>query len=327
MQAFEYANPSTLQEALGLLSSKWGEADILAGGTDLLGLMKDYLHTPKRVVSIKGIKELGGISRGASGLRIGAAATFDELAGNAAVRAEYPALRAAALGVSSPQIRNMGTVGGDLCQRPRCWYFRQGFGLLARDKGGNPLVPNGENRYHAIFPQGNAYFVSASSLAPALIALGAKVKIASSSGARELAVDKLFVAPQSEDEREIALKANEILTEIIVPPARGVRNTIYEVRQKEALDWPLAAAAVALTMKGMSVASAKVVLGHVGPAPYVAEAAAQLLAGKSVTEDVAAEAGKAAVADARPLSGNAYKVQLARTAVKRALLAAVRARA
>jgi len=325
MQAFEYANPSSLSEALPLLGSSWGEADVLAGGTDLISLMKDYIHTPKRVVNIKGIKELGGIQKSGSGLRVGATVTVDELAENAAVRSEYPSLVAAARGISSPQIRNMGTVGGDLCQRPRCWYFRNGFGLLAM-KDGKSLVANGENRYHAIFGNGPAHFVSASSLAPALIALGAKVKLVSSSGNREVEVEKFFVAPRDASSRETALRPNEILTEILIPTAKGVKNATYEVREKEALDWPLAAAAVALRMKGSSVASARIVLGHVGPTPVVASGAEQALAGKSITEQTAEEAGKAAVAGARPLSDNSYKVQLARVAVKRALLEAARAR-
>src|SRR5262249_43667399 len=161
-----------------------------------------------------------------------------------------------------PQIRNMGTVGGDLCQRPRCWYFRQGFGVLGQDKDGASLIPTGDNRYHAIFPQPPAYFVSPSSLAPALIALGVKVKIVGPNGPRELPVEQLFVVPKDRNSREIALASNEIVTEIMVPSAKGVHNATYEVRQKEALDWPLAAAAVALKMKGNTVSSAKVVLGH-----------------------------------------------------------------
>jgi xanthine dehydrogenase YagS FAD-binding subunit len=139
MQNFEYANPSTLQEATGLLSAKWGEADVLAGGTDLLSLMKDHLHTPKRVVNIKGIKELEGISKSDAGLRIGALVTMEELATNADVKSMAKALSDAAAGIPSPQIRHMGTVGGDLCQRPRCWYYRQGFGLLGM-KDGKSLV-------------------------------------------------------------------------------------------------------------------------------------------------------------------------------------------
>lgn len=321
MQAFEYAHPTSLQEALGLLGSSWGDANVLAGGTDLISLMKEYIHTPKRVVSIKGIKELGGIGTSSSGLRIGAAATVDELLNNAGVRKEYPSLIQAAQGISSMQLRNMGTVGGDLCQRPRCWYFRNGFGLLAM-KDGKSLVPNGENRYHAIFPKGSAYFVSASSFGPALIALGAKVKIASASGTREVDLEKFFLAPANEASREIDLKPNEILTEILVPPAAGAKNATYEVRQKEALDWPLAAASVALKMSGNKVSSARVVLGHVGPTPVVASGAAKSLAGKTISESVAEKAGQDAVSGAKPLNGNGYKVQLARVAVKRAILAA-----
>ncbi len=325
MQAFEYASPTSLKEALGMLSSQWGEADVLAGGTDLLSLMKEYIHTPKRVISIKGIKELGGIQKASGGLRIGAIVTLDELTESAAVRSEYPSRFQAAMAVSSPQIRNMGTVGGDLCQRPRCWYFRQGYGILGQEKG-KSLVPDGENRYHAIFPKSQAYYVNASSLAPALIALGAKVKIAGPNGNRELPVEKLFVVPNSNSARELALAANEILTEIVIPSAKGVKNATYEVRQKEALDWPLVTASVAIRMKGSSVASAKVVLGHVGPMPVVAAEAERMLTGKSLTEDVATEAGKNAVSGAQPLNGNAYKLQLARVAVKRALLEAAKAR-
>jgi len=324
MQAFEYANPATLQDALGLLGSKWGEADVLAGGTDQLSLMKEYLATPKRLVNVKNIKELGGIQNSKTGLRIGATVTFEELVDNAEVRKLLPALAEAAHGVSSPQIRNMGTVGGDLCQRPRCWYYRQGFGLLAT-KDGQALVPNGENRYHAILGNsGPAYFVSASSLGPALVALGAKVRLASASGHREVAAAKFFVTPQNENAREIALLPNEILTEIVVPH-EGTKNATYEVRQKEALDWPLATASVALKMKGSTVASARIVLGHVAPTPWAAAQAEQTLTGKAVTAESAEEAAKAAVADAKPLSQNGYKVQLARVAVKRALLQAVRA--
>jgi xanthine dehydrogenase YagS FAD-binding subunit len=326
MQAFEYANPTTLQEALGLLSSQAGEAEVLAGGTDLISLMKEYLATPKRVVNVKGIKELGGIQATKTGLRIGATVTIEELLENAEVRKNFPALSEAARGVSSPQIRNMGTVGGDLCQRPRCWYFRQGFGLLAM-KDGKSLVPDGENQYHAILGNaGPAYFVSASSLGPVLTALNAKIRLVSSSGHRDVAASKFFVTPENESSREIALHPNEILTEVIVP-LEGTKNATYEVRQKEALDWPLATASVALKMKGSTVSSARVVLGHVAPTPWAATQAEQALANKAVTPESAEEAAKAALADAKPLSQNGYKVQLARVAVKRALLEAVRAKA
>jgi len=325
MNSFEYANPSTLQEATALLSAKWGDADVLAGGTDLISCMKDHLHTPKRVVNIKGIKELEGISKSDAGLRIGALVTMDELANNADVKAMAKALSDAAAGIPSPQIRHMGTVGGDLCQRPRCWYYRQGMGLLAM-KDGNSLVPMGENQYHSIFGNGPAYFVSPSSLGPALIALGAKIKLVSAKGPREVPAASFFVVPQNGNQREIALHADEILTEITVP-AGAVKSATYEVRQKEALDWPLAAASVVLHMRGNAVASAKVVLGHVAPKPWDSADAAKALAGKAVTADNAEAAGKAAVTGAQPLSQNAYKVTLARVAVKRALLEAAKQKA
>jgi xanthine dehydrogenase YagS FAD-binding subunit len=322
MQAFEYAAPGTLKDALGLLAPRWGEVDVLAGGTDLLSLMKEYVHTPQRVVNIKNIKQLDGIAKTSAGLRIGALVTLEELIASAAVRSEYPSLVTAARGVSSPQIRNMGTVGGDLCQRPRCWYFRMGYGLLAKDQNGKSLAPDGDNRYHAIFGGGPAWFVSASSLGPALVALGATVKLSSSAGSRDVPAAKFFVVPENDQGRETGLLPNEILTEVVIPPARGVRNATYEVRQKEALDWPLATASVAVWMKGSTVSSARIVMGHVAPIPWAATRAEQALAGKSLTAQTAEEAAAAAVADARPLSGNAYKVQLAKVAVKRALLAA-----
>jgi xanthine dehydrogenase YagS FAD-binding subunit len=268
---------------------------------------------------------LGGIQKTATGLRIGATVTLDELTANAEVRTAFRSLHQAAMGVSSPQIRNMGTVGGDLCQRPRCWYFRNGFGVLATQNG-KALTPDGENKYHAIFGGGPAYFVSPSSLGPALVALGAKIKLVSAKGPREVAAAQFFLSPRDESTREVDLRPDEILTEVIVPLA-ATRNATYEVRQKEALDWPLATASVALKMKGTAVASAKIVLGHVAPTPWDAKDAAQALAGKTVTPESAEAAGKAAVAGAAPLSQNAYKVQLARVAVKRALLDAIKGRA
>ena len=325
MQAFEYANPKTTEEAVKLLGSDWGATEVMAGGADLISLMKDYVASPTRVVSLKGIKALGGIQFAAgTGLRIGAMATLEELSDHAAVKHNYPALVEAAQGVSSQQICNMGTVGGDLLQRPRCWYYRAGYGLLAQFNG-KSLVPDGDNRYHAILGNsGPAYFVSPSSLAPILIALGAKVKLAGPDGARELEIDKLFVTPASDQEREHAIKPNEILTEITVPHHAGARMAVYEVRQKEALDWPLAAAAVVLHLDGKTVNGARVVLGHVAPVPWPSPEAEEALAGKTVSEDVADAAGKAAVSKATPLSRNAYKVQLTRVAVKRAVLAAAK---
>jgi xanthine dehydrogenase YagS FAD-binding subunit len=236
----------------------------------------------------------------------------------------FPAITDAAKAVASPQIRSMGTVGGDLLQRPRCWYYRAGFGLFAKGENGEPLVPGGDNRYHAILGnEGEAKFVNPSSLAPALIALNAKIKIFGPSGEREVAADKFFVTPRSDSDREYDLKSNEIVTWITIPSTLGVRSATYEVRQREALDWPLAAASVALTLDATKkVKAARIALGHVAPTPWLASEAAEYLTGKTINEDVAAEAGKIAVAHAKPLSRNAYKVQLARVAVKRAILQA-----
>ncbi len=321
MQAFEYTAPSSAKEAAGLLSSNWGEADVLAGGTDLLSLMKERIHTPKRVVSLKGVRGLGGIAASGGGVQIGAAATLDALLADATIAKSYPSLVQAAEGVTSPQMRAMGTVGGDLLQRPRCWYFRNGYGLLGKDSKGKSLVPEGENQYHAILGnKGPAYFVNASSLAPALIALGASVTLVGPDGEREVDVEKLYQTPKSDRDRETTIKANEILTMIKVPA--GGSNATYEVRQRQLMDWPLAAASVSLTMSGGTVESARVVLGHVAPTPWRSSEAERALAGKSVSEDVAMQAGKAAVAAATPLSRNKHKVQLASVAVKRAILKA-----
>jgi xanthine dehydrogenase YagS FAD-binding subunit len=321
MQRFELANPTTTAQAVSLLGDKWGEVEVLAGGTDLLSLMKDFIVTPKRVVNLKGIKALGGISSTPAGLRIGALATFEELQDSVIVRRSYPALRLAAAGVTSPQIRAMGTVGGDLCQRPRCWYFRGGYGLLGKDQSGKSLVVNGDNRYHAIFGNdGPAYFVNPSSLAPVLVSLGAKIRIHGPRGERTIAAEDFFLTPKSDSEREHALAPNEVLTEVIVPAPGSTKCTIYEVRQKEALDWPLAVACVALTLNGKTVRSARITLGHVAPVPWRARAAEEAIMGKAISEETVALISEAAVKDARPMSGNAYKVQLARVAVKRAIL-------
>jgi xanthine dehydrogenase YagS FAD-binding subunit len=326
MEKFAYANPTSEKAAVALLGSSWSDAAVLAGGTDLISMMKENLAAPKTVVNIKNIKGLGGIGVGGHTIRIGATVTFDELTENPVIRKSYPSLIEAALGVSSPQIRNMGTVGGDLLQRPRCWYYRRGYGLLGQ-MDGKPLIPNGENRYHAIFDNaGPAYFVSPSSLAPALIALGARVKLLSPNGQREVTVQELFLKPATPDARETAIQPNEILTEITIP-TDVTSNFTYEVREKNALDWPLVAASVALKMSGNSISSARVVLGHVAPTPYAATGADQFLAGKTIDENTAEEAGKRAVAAATPLSQNGYKVQLAKVAVKRALLAATKSAA
>lgn len=325
MRAFEYASPATKEQAVNLLGNSWDDA-VLAGGTDLLSMMKDDITSPKRVVNIKDIPELRGIKFSAKdGLRIGALVTIQELVDAADVRQKYSAISKTASEIAGPQIRNMATVGGNLCQRPRCWYYRAGFGLLAKDEKGEPLVPSGDNRYHAILGNsGPAYFVSPSTLAPLFIAMGATVRLYGPKGKRQIPLEKFFRIPQSDAEREHDLMPNEIVTEVIVPPLGGARCATYEVRQKDAMDWPLALASVALNMSGDKVTAARVVLGHVAPVPWRSPEAEAALAGKSISEEVAKAAGDQAVANAKSLGQNGYKIQLARVAVKRAILEAAK---
>jgi xanthine dehydrogenase YagS FAD-binding subunit len=323
MRSFEYASPATQEQAVALLSATWGQAEILAGGTDLLALMKDDVVHPKRLVNIKQIKEMSGIMASSQGLRIGALTTLGELADHVNVVKDYPALAEAINEAASPQIRNMATLGGNLCQRPRCWYFRGGFGLLPKDESGKELVSAGENRYHAILGNtGPAKFVSPSSIVPVLIAYGASIRLIGPKGSRELPLERFYVIPKTENEREHDLMPNEILSEVLVPPANGMKVAHYEVRQKQAFDWPLAVGAVSLRMDGTSVGFARIVMGHVAPIPWRSSEAEQVLVGKSISEEVAKAAADAALRSATPLSHNAYKVQLARVAVKRAILKA-----
>jgi xanthine dehydrogenase YagS FAD-binding subunit len=323
MNRFEYASPSSVQQAVGLLSGTWGDSEILAGGTDLLGRMKDYVSTPKRVVNIKNLPGLHAIGRENGGVRIGALVTLDRIIDASDIRQNYPALAQSVAEAASPQIRNMATIGGNLCQRPRCWYFRRGLGLLPKSPDGKSLVAEGDNRYHAILGNdGSAHFVSPSTIAPILIAYNARIRIAGPGGPREVDLENFFKTPQSENEREHDLKANEIVTDIFVPAAKEVRAANYEVRQKAAFDWPLATASVVLQMDGNTVRSARVVMGAVAPVPWVSSEAAEAITGKSIDEQSVAAAGTAAVSKARPLSQNAYKVKLASVAVKRALLLA-----
>jgi len=323
MRAFEFATPATPDQAVSLLGANWGQAEILAGGTDLLALMKDDVVHPKRLVNIKQIGGLQGVTASGQGLRIGALTTLGDLADNANVVKNYPALAEALNEAASPQIRNVATLGGNLCQRPRCWYFRNGFGLIPKSDAGKDLVSEGDNRYHAILGNdGPAKFVSPSTVVPMLIAYGATVRIAGPKGRRELPLEKFFVIPKAAEEREHDLRPNEIVTEVLLPSAEGIKAAHYEVRQKEAFDWPYAVTAVALKMNGSTVQSARVVLGSVAPVPWISPEAAQALEGKNISEEVAKAAADAALRDAKPLSRNAYKVQLARVAVKRAIMKA-----
>ena len=321
MNPFEYASPEKLEDAVALLADRWGQTELLAGGTDLLTSLKQEIVAPRRVVSLKAVSDLSGIEVSAAEIGIGAMTPLADLATHDRFRKHFPSLVQAIEGIGSPQMINMGTVGGDLCQRPRCWYFRQGFGLLGQ-RDGKSLIPEGDNRYHAVFDNaGPAYFVNPSSLAPGLIALGATILIAGpGSGTRQVKAAEFFRTPGSADERENVLEPNEIVTAIAIPIS-GMANGTYEVRQRAGLDWPLVTASVAF---GSAAAArrAKVVLGHVSPTPHSSEKAAAVLEGKRVDQALAARAGEAAAQGATPLSKNGYKVQLIKTAVKRAVLTA-----
>ena len=318
MHGFAYASPKAASEAIELLQRD-GSA-VLAGGTDLLSLLKDSVEEPTLLVDIKRIEDFQGIDSGVEGLRIGATVTLSEMLAEPSITSSYPSLAQAIRGIRSPQIQNMGTVGGDLCQRPRCWYYRSGHGLLA-EHDGKSMVTEGDNRYHAIFGDGPARFVAPSSLAPPLIALGAQLEIVGSSGARAVPVEGFFRSPSRAGEREHALGRDEIVTAVRVP-AGETRNATYEVRERGSLDWPLATASVSLAMNGGKIERADIVLGHVAPVPWRARSAGEFLTGRAIDQQVAAAAAELAVEPAKPLSHNQYKVQLARVAVKRALLAA-----
>jgi xanthine dehydrogenase YagS FAD-binding subunit len=322
MDRFEYASPTSRKEAISLLGTDWSDAQLLAGGVDLVNLMKDYVVTTKRVVSLSRVSDLKGISASRGELRVGSMTSLRELMENEHVKRQYSALAQFAEYVRSEQLRNMGTIGGNLLQRPRCWYYRLGYGLLAQYNG-KSLVPDGDNRYHAIFGNsGPAYFVSPSMMAPVLIAMGARVRLEGPQGSREIPAEKLYATPQREGDREHTIKPNEILTEVVVPNQNGARSSSYEVRQRECSDWPLVGAAAVLHMNGNRVSRARIVLSQVAPVPWSSPEAERELEGKTVDESVADAAGKAAVRRATPLSMNRYKVQLARVAVKRAILQA-----
>ncbi|MEA2560520.1 MAG: xanthine dehydrogenase YagS FAD-binding subunit [Acidobacteriota bacterium] len=321
MRPFEYASPTMLGQAVSLLASPGSVP--LAGGSDLLALMKDDVETPGRLVNLKEIRDLHGIRLDPkAGLKIGALVTIDELAADPALRFDYGALADAAGRVAGPQIRNVATVGGNLCQRPRCWYFRNGFGLLPM-LNGKSMVIEGDNRYHSIFSnEGTAAFVSPSTIVPLLVALGTQVTIAGPKGERTVDLESFYRVPQNPGEREHDLGPGEIVTSITVAPVAGRKLASYEVRQRETLDWSLATAAVTLEMDGPRVAKARVVLGQVAPVPWTSKEAEAVLADQVLGRALAQKAGEAAVQGAKPLSRNRYKVQLARVAVQRALLAA-----
>jgi xanthine dehydrogenase YagS FAD-binding subunit len=321
VKAFAYVRASGEKAAVTALAAPGGRALPIAGGMDLLGLMKDYVAQPDRLVSLKDLD--AAIARGpGGGLRIGAAVTLTDLAAHADARKLYPALTEAAAEVGTPQIRNAGTVGGNLNQRPRCWYFRNEEFHCLKKGGSRCFAVDGENQYHAIFGDGPCHIVHPSSLAVPAIALDARFRVLGPAGEREVPAADYYQMPDRNLLGETVLGPHEILTHVILPAPGSARNATYEVRFKQSHDWPLAMASVALSMQGQNVRGARIVMGAVAPVPWRATAAETVLAGKRVTEGLAMEAADAALAGARPMTENAYKIQIARTAVKRAILKA-----
>jgi xanthine dehydrogenase YagS FAD-binding subunit len=323
MKPFEYAHPQTEAEALDLLNDHHADTAVLAGGTDLVSLMKQELVSPQRVVDLQHVESLHGLSQTGDGLMIGALTTLEEIA-DSPLAAEYRSLLDVVDYHRSIQIQSMGTIGGDLCHLPNCWYFRNGYGLLGMENG-ESLVETGDNRYHAVFGNsGPAKFVSASRFAPAMIAWGARVRVIGPGPDDEelLPLEYFYITPKTESQGVSVLKPGQLISHLWLPAAGRTQSAAYEVLEIEGLDWPLAAAACCLEIDGGMVEHARIVMGHVAPTPWVAHEAAAAIIGRPVTEETADEAGRAAVAAARPLSMNDYKVQLAKTAVKRALLRA-----
>jgi xanthine dehydrogenase YagS FAD-binding subunit len=324
VKSFAYVNPLNEKDAVGALAGQNGAAMPLGGGQDLLARMKDYITHPDRIVNIKNALDTSIASTPDGGLRIGAAVRMADLAEHPQVVKMYPPIAHAAIEVGTPQIRNQGTVGGNINQRPRCWYFRNEEFVCFKKGGNRCFAVNGENQYHAIFGNdGPSHIVHPSSLAVPFVAYGAKFRVLGPNGEREVAASEYFTLPTVQNVRkENVLADDELLTHVILPAPGNVKTGHYEVRYKQSHDWPLAFATVVLATSGRTIQSARVVLGAVAPIPWRSEDAERALVGKPLDEATAAAAGEAAVRAAKPLSGNAYKTQIAKTAVKRAILQA-----
>jgi xanthine dehydrogenase YagS FAD-binding subunit len=326
LRPFAYVNAANEREALAALATERNRCLPLAGGTDLLALMKDDVLSPERLVNVKNLDSAIGLLDG--GIRIGAAARLIEVVEHGTVRRLYPALMTAADRVGTAQIRHQATVGGNLMQRPRCWYFRNEEFHCLKKGGSRCHAVEGENKFHAIFGDGPCHIVHPSSLAVPILAYGGRLRVVGPTGAREIEAGEFFQLPNVNLYGETVLQPNELLTHVVLPApttvltGRTVRSATYEVRFRQSLDWPLATASVILGLDDNVVRSARVVLGAVAPVPWRVPPAERTLVGRTLDEAAAADAAMAAVTGAKALSGNAYKIQIARTAVKRAILIA-----
>jgi xanthine dehydrogenase YagS FAD-binding subunit len=297
-------------------------ARVHGGGTDLMGLLRDGILAPEKIVSLTALKELKGIAAATGGgLRIGAMTANSMVSSHPVVNERYRALAQAAAAVASPQLRNQGTIGGNICQKPRCWYYRGEFHCL-RKGGDRCYAVNGENQYHCIFGGDACFIVHPSDTAPALTALEARVRIAGPGGSRVVPIGQFFVPPAKDPTRETVVERNEIVTEILLPPAEeGLRSSYRKVRGRGAWDFALAGVALALLVRGGTVQRARVVLSGAAPIPWRNEAAEKELVGKPLTASAAEAAAEAAVKGAEPLEKNGYKIPMFKGAIVESILA------
>jgi xanthine dehydrogenase YagS FAD-binding subunit len=322
MNRFEWVNPSSIEQAVAQLGAG---AVVKAGGVDLMDLLKEHVVEPTRLVNLKTVRGLDHVTDGDGGLRVGPLVTLARLADHDAVRRRYRALADAAGHAATPQIRNAATIGGNLLQRPRCWYFRSE-AFVCRKKGGDrcfAVAPTGENAYHAIFDNSICAAVHPSATATALVALGARLRIHGGGGPREVPLETFFVSPATDVRRENALAEGELVTEILLPaPARGASSAYIKQGEKESYDWPLAEVAVVLEEEAGTCKRASIVLGAAAPVPHRAKAAEAALTGRRIDDAAVQAAAHAAVQGATPLAQNAHKLQLFETIVRRTILAA-----
>jgi len=321
---FEMVAPTDLANASRLLAQK--DHIAIAGGVDIVDLMKLNLIAPATLVNLKGLKELDGIQADPkTGLRLGALTKLHDVANHPVIREQYTAIAEAAAEAATPQIRNLGTVGGNLLQRPRCWYFRNP-DVHCLKKGGDKCYSlGGLNRYNAILGGGPSYIVHPSNLAPALIAMNGRARITGPSGERSIELEKFFTLPTVDVTRENSLQPGEVIVEVIVPPpAAGTRSTYIEAREKQSFDWPLVSVAAVLMSapESKSIRDARIVMGAVAPIPWRVPGAEAAIKGAPLDVARAKAAGEAALKDAQPMSDNAYKVTIAKVMVRRAILRA-----
>jgi len=319
MNRFEFARATSVAEALSLLAEKPGSV-WKAGGIDLLDHLKEHLLEPPRLVDLKSIPGMQGITPEPGGsLRIGPLVTMGQVAAHPAARAMHTVLAQACGEAASPQIRNVATIGGNLLQRPRCWYYRLASYRCLKKGGDICFAVGGENRYHTIFADGACNAPHPSNAAMGLAALGASLVFESSRGTRTVPAEQFFTIPGGDPRRENVREPDEILTAIAVPAAPGVRSTYRSVREKAAFDWPLVSTAVALRMEGGIVREARVILGAVATVPLRSAAAEQALIGRALDDATAETVANAAIMGAHPLSENGYKVELLKTLLRRTL--------